>query len=552
MQQSRRGVPWRPESPISGRIFGIDTEYGLWVEGADPADLVEESRSLVRACRGPYGEPWDHAQESPRRDLRGFVVDRLRVDAADARYDRRAPHRTLAEERSDRVLPNGARLYNDHGHPEYSTPECRSLRDLAAHDRAGERILQQLARVRSEQSGREVRIYKNNTDYHGASYGCHENYLLPRDVPFEVLLDGMTAFLVTRMLIAGAGKVGWEAPGEPAGNGGFQLSQRADFVETVASVDTLARRPLFNTRDEPHADAARFRRLHVICGDANLNPYATALKVGSTCLVLALLERGWRGAPRLADPVRAVRALSRSAGGSVELETRNGRRVPALEIQRSFCEAARRELEGVDDETGWVLEAWSRLLTDLESDWRRASDRVDWACKYGLLADFIQDGGHSWDEPLARSLDLEYHCLDPDRGLFPALELEGCLADYLAESQVRAAIESPPQDTRASVRGLLAARAPEIVAAWSWRRLTLHPGAGAGTGPSIEFSADGRPSEALLAALAAAGDSAGIRRALEKHFASSCEQEESPRGLSPALAEAKTQVTPEHPVENRR
>ena len=211
--------------------------------------------------------------------------------------------------RSDRVLINGARLYNDHGHPEYATPECLSLRELVAHERAGERIVLECARAHAERLGVPVRIYKNNTDFHGMSYGSHESYLFAREVPFERLQTGLIPFLVTRQIYAGAGKVGIEPP--ETGGALFQLSQRADFCAEEASVDTLYRRPILNTRDEPHADPRRHRRLHIICGDANLSPFALWLKVGATALVLSLLEKGWQPPFALRKPVDAIKHSQR-------------------------------------------------------------------------------------------------------------------------------------------------------------------------------------------------------------------------------------------------
>ena len=261
-------------------MIGIETEYGIYVEGKGAEDLVGESSNLVRLCPPPAVEgKWDYREEHPRRDVRGFTVDQLSIDPGDAQFERVGRvHSTDREVRSDRVLPSGARLYNDHGHPEFATPECTTLRSLLAHDRAGERWMQSLAEKRSRQlGGARVALYKNNTDFHGASYGTHESYLTARAVPFDELLAALLPFFVTRQIFAGAGKVGAElAPGVEVG---FQLSQRADFFTTLASVDTLYNRPIVNTRDEPHADARAFRRLHVICGDANLCEVSTFLKV---------------------------------------------------------------------------------------------------------------------------------------------------------------------------------------------------------------------------------------------------------------------------------
>ncbi|HTE18630.1 MAG TPA: proteasome accessory factor PafA2 family protein, partial [Armatimonadota bacterium] len=364
----------------TARLFGIETEYGILVEGKGAQDLMDESRLLVQAYPGPWAGPWDYRAENPRRDMRGFQVDHLNYDHQDARYDRpgATSHMSGEEQRSDRALVNGARLYNDHGHPEYSTPECRTLRDLVAHDRAGERVVLECARLRTEQTGREVRLFKNNSDFHGMTYGCHEGYLCSRSVPFESLLHGMLPFLVTRILYAGAGKTGVETGGPFAKECPYQISQRADFFTEIASVDTLAKRPIFNTRDEAHADPRRHRRLHVICGDANLSEFATALKVGTTSLVLSLLEAGWEPLFRLKNPVDAIKIVSRDPSFRWILELEDGRTMRATDIQRIYLRDAQKLLAGGDPDTDWTLREWEQVLNDLETDIYRAEDRLDW------------------------------------------------------------------------------------------------------------------------------------------------------------------------------
>src|SRR5579872_1416373 len=292
------------------RLFGIETEYGIAVEGRGAGDLIQESIALVRSYAGTCVTGWNYRGEDPRRDMRGFTVDRLSTDPDDAQFDAPGtPPMSMAEERSDRILANGARFYNDHGHPEYSTPECSNLRDLVAHDRAGERIVWECAQRRARDLDAPVHIYKNNTDYHGASYGTHEGYLMRRDLPPDTLIRALIPFLVTRQLYAGCGKVGLEV--DRGSQALFQLSQRADFFSVEASVDTLHNRPIFNTRDEPHATPRRYRRLHVILGDANLSEWATAVKVGATDLVLSLLEQGWTPNIAIRNPVQTLKALSR-------------------------------------------------------------------------------------------------------------------------------------------------------------------------------------------------------------------------------------------------
>ena len=296
------------------RLFGLETEYGIAREDLDAMDPVVESMQVVRAhLTSAFERTWDYGAEDPHEDARGFRASHLQQDREEDEFAKRDAHRPFSfhEMKSDLVLPNGARFYNDHTHPEYSTPECRTVVDLVAHDRAGERILQRAADRRNRAlGGPYVQLYKNNTDFHGHSYGCHDNYLVPRSVPFGKLAAGLLPFLVTRQVIAGAGKVGVEGQEQGFKPGRFQLSQRADFIETELSVDTMHNRPILNTRDEPHADRMRYRRLHLIVGDANMAEYATALKVGTTALVLELIRRDHAPSFEIGDPVTAIKTVS--------------------------------------------------------------------------------------------------------------------------------------------------------------------------------------------------------------------------------------------------
>src|SRR5258708_7200232 len=251
------------------RVFGIETEYGITIQGAESLDVVAESIELVRSYteHGAHMK-CDYRLEDPHRDARGFRAAQLLQDtdeSADYEIDKNRPG-SFEEIKSDLVLPTGARFYNDHAHPEYSTPECTTLRQLVAHEKAGERILTECARRRSLRlpPDQEVRLYKNNTDFVGHSYGCHDNYLMRRDVPWDRLVAGVLPFLITRQIFAGAGKIGIEAEGAASQPGVYQISQRADFFSVLVSIDTMNRRPLVNTRDEPHADATRCRRFVLI------------------------------------------------------------------------------------------------------------------------------------------------------------------------------------------------------------------------------------------------------------------------------------------------
>ncbi len=462
-------------------MIGIETEYGIYVEGLGAQDMVSESTELVRACPPPFASGWDYRQEHPRRDVRGFTVDHLSIDPHDAQFEQSGrPHSTDVEVRADRVLPSGARLYNDHGHPEFSTPECASLRELIAADRAGERVMQACAERRmTRRGGGLVALYKNNTDFHGASYGTHESYLTNRDVPFEKLLETMLPFLVTRQIFAGAGKVGTEkaggGPGAP--NVPYQLSQRADFFTTLASVDTLYNRPIVNTRDEPHADPRRYRRFHVIVGDANFCETSTLLKVGTTLLALRLIESGWRTPISLRDPVEAIRQISHDQSLKWKVEraaSSGGGTIGAVEVQRAFLAAAQERLTGLSEDTDWVMAEWATILDRLDNDPLGLSDTLDWAAKRALIEEFQEAEGLNWSDPTLQSIDLEYHNVDPEAGLYYGLEQEGRVRRILTDEEVASAVDAPPAGSpRAIVRGMAAARFGDAVRSVSWSNLTI-------------------------------------------------------------------------------
>jgi proteasome accessory factor A len=453
------------------RLLGIETEYGIFIEGVGISELADEARALVQSY--PGAGPWDYSDEDPLRDARGWRAPALSTNPEDQRYEK-PTHRMLSasEDHADRVLGNGARFYHDHGHPEYSTPECRSLRDLIGHDKAGEKIVWEAAQAYAQKTGRTVSVFKNNIDYHGMSYGCHENYLVKRRLPFEQLIAGLTPFLVTRILFTGAGRVGSESDSQID----FQLSQRADFFTELCSVDTLHRRPLINTRDEPHADARHYRRLHVICGDANLSEYATALKVGTTALVLALLEAGYGPPGMLKQPVETLQKLSRDASRRWIVELEDEGTISALELQRLYLRAAQELFRGRDAETDEVLREWESILEDLETDYTRCADRLDWAAKHQLFQAFIDSEKLSWQDEILHSLDLEYHNVHPQRGLFYELQRQGSLRRWVSDQEIEQARERPPRDTRAWVRGFCVQKFPSSVLALNWGEIHLRDG----------------------------------------------------------------------------
>ena len=458
-----------------GRLFGLETEYGIQVDDVAHMDVVVESMELVRCyLREDFVARWDYGRENPRRDARGFEVSELRNDKDETSHLQRDRQRQipLRELKSDLLLSNGARFYNDHTHPEYATPECRTLADLVEHDRAGERILLDCARRRTATRGSGVvRLYKNNTDFEGHSYGCHENYLIGRELAFQQVIDGLVPFLVTRQVYTGAGKVGVEQD-RRARAGLYQLSQRADFFETIAGVDTMHRRPLVNTRDEPHARADRYRRLHLIVGDANMSEYATALKVGTTLLVLDLLEAGLLPRLALADPVAALKQISRDPQWEWSVALADGTQASALEVQHAHLDRARSFAAGRDAETDWVLAEWATVLAQLERDPLDLVGRCDWVTKKWLLDAFVESERLDWESPDHRawlqSQDLEYHNVDPSEGLFLLLEGQGRTARLTREERIRRALVHPPPGTRAYFRGTCLTRFGEAVRALNW------------------------------------------------------------------------------------
>ena len=462
------------------RVFGIETEYGITVEGAESVDVVAESIELVRSYtdHGAHMK-WDYQLEDPHLDARGFRAKELQQDTDESAYyeiDKNRPL-TFEEIKSDLVLSNGARFYNDHAHPEYSTPECTTLRQIVAQDKAGERVLDECARRRNRklEEGQRVRLYKNNTDFVGHSYGCHDNYLLSRAVPWDQIVSGVLPFLVTRQIFAGAGKMGIEAESAAGQPGIYQISQRADFFSVLVSIDTMNRRPLVNTRDEPHADVGRYRRFHVILGDANMSEWATAMKIGTTAMVLELIERGEVPQLEIAQPLEANKSISRDQTHDWIIELKDGRKISAIDVQRLYLKAAAR-LENAEEDHRWVLREWESVLNDLERDPACTRDRVDWAAKKLFLEALQEEEKLSWTDPWLQSVDLEYHNVDPESGLYYELVRQGSMRHLVTEDDIREAIFSPPGTTRAFFRGRSVARFNRQIASIQWDEVVFQDG----------------------------------------------------------------------------
>ncbi len=463
---------------IMQRLLGIETEYGITIEGEDNIDPVQQSIELIKSYRhGDFYPMWDYSGEDPLQDVRGFRAKTLEEHPDERSHQAADRHRNLSalEIKSDLILNNGARLYNDHAHPEYSTAECRSLFQLVAHDKSGERILQRCASRRSLEIGKRVVLYKNNTDFHGHSYGCHDNYLMRRDIPFEYLKESIMPFLITRQIFAGAGKVGIETESGLNSAGLFQLAQRSDFFHVEASVDTMHNRPIVNTRDEPHADPTKFRRLHGIVGDANMSEYATALKIGTTTLVIDLIEEN-----RIPDdftvqqPTHAIKEISRDQTYEWMLKLNNGKTISAVNLQREYLALAQKHLNAKNDETDWVLAEWESVLDSLEKEPMELRSQLDWVAKKWLLDTFIDEENLGWDDTWLQSLDLEYHNIDCDAGLYYGLEAQGLMQRVVTDQQIEEAIQNPPADTRAYFRGKSLHKFRSHVKSVQWDSITFN------------------------------------------------------------------------------
>jgi proteasome accessory factor A len=368
------------------------------------------------------------------------------------------------------ILTNGARLYVDHAHPEYSAPEVTDPLDAVIWDKAGERVMEAAARYASSVPGApRLQLYKNNVDGKGASYGTHENYLMSRATPFSAVINGLTPFFASRQVITGSGRVGIGQSGDEAG---FQLSQRADYIEVEVGLETTLKRGIINTRDEPHADADKYRRLHVIIGDANLAEMSTYLKVGTTALVLDLIEAGVDLTDlQLARPVTAVHHISHDPTLRATVALADGRELTGLALQRIYHDRVAKfvSAEGNDDpRVTDLLEKWAMVLDLLERDPLECSHLLDWPAKLRLLEGARSREGLGWAAPKLHLIDLQYSDVRLDKGLYNLLVSRGSMERLVTEQQVLDAVDAPPIDTRAYFRGECLRRFGADIAAASW------------------------------------------------------------------------------------
>ena len=406
---------------------------------------------------------WDYIDEHPGNDARGYSLDDYLFPEFETQL-------------VNTVLTNGARYYVDHAHPEVSTPECRNALEAVLFDRAGEEIVRRSMQVANEglPSDSEIVLYKNNSDGKGNSYGCHENYLVSRQTPFTQIAQQITTHFVSRQIFCGAGKVGAEHRGLTGKNSNpnlFQISQRADFFEEEIGLETTLKRPIVNTRDEPHCDPAKYRRLHVIAGDANMSEVATYLKVGTTSIVLSMIEDDAFPAHLvIKDPVRAVRQVSHDTTLNAVIEMVDGRHLTAAQIQTEIIEAAtnyatRFGLDSVDEQIGNdVLQRWHNVVASLQTDPLTVANIVDWVAKKRIIEGFAQRHGLQTTDPRLKAIDLQYH----DMRIEKCLALRAGLDVLCLPQDVMWSMVHPPSSTRAYFRGTVLQRWPSDVVAANW------------------------------------------------------------------------------------
>lgn len=510
------------------RVMGLESEYGISVPGDPAANPMILSGLVVRAyadvvapANGARVARWDYGGESPLQDARGWSLQRDLADASMLTDEWQNDVRV-----ANCVTPNGARLYVDHAHPEYSSGECLTPREVITWDRAGEQLVADAAAAispeqlaQADATGSQVVLYKNNTDGKGSSYGTHENYLIDRAVPFDRVATGLIPYFVARQVITGSGRVGL---GQKSEGAGYQIGSRSDFMEALVGLETTFLRPLVNTRDEPHSSPERYRRLHVINGDANMCDVAGLLKVGMTSLILGVIESG--EVPerlRLYDPLADLRAVSRDLTVTHKLTLLDGSTLTAVELLREYLELVVAWLDregatgqpgGTDADTAEVLRLWDEVLTTLAEDPRAAAPRLDWAAKLELLERYRGRDGLAWGDPKLAAIDIQWSDLRPGKGLARALEKAGRIERLISQAEVDAAVHTPPPSTRAWLRGTCVARFGEVHAA-SWQSVAFDLAGGprlscpeplAGSREAVGDLFDADPDAAALIAAVAA------------------------------------------------
>ncbi|WP_425861232.1 depupylase/deamidase Dop [Arthrobacter sp. TWP1-1] len=459
------------------RVMGAETEYGIHAPGATSFNATWLSTQVVnaysretnhRAAAG--GETrWDYTDEDPLADARGWSMPRATADPSQLTDTELTAAQIALEggESGDASIPlmmnmvlgNGARLYVDHAHPEYSSPEVTNPLDAVRWDAAGDLVaLAAVRRIAATPGVPEINLYKNNTDNKAVSYGSHENYLMPRSVPFPNIVAGLTPFFVTRAIMCGAGRVGI---GQDGSGIGFQISQRADFFEAEVGLETTIRRPIINTRDEPHAVADKYRRLHVIIGDANLAQISNYIKFGTTALVLDMIENGTAPSLEFADPVSTLRAISHDWELQETHLLADGTLISALDVQWLYLDAAKvhsaangsSHAETGDGHTAPLLAKWEEVLTALGSDPMSLANQLEWVAKLNLLQQYRSRDSMAWNDPRLGLIDLQWSDIRPEKGLYYKLLQHGRMQRVVSDESIVAAVQQPPADTRAYFRG---------------------------------------------------------------------------------------------------
>ncbi|HEB89378.1 MAG TPA: proteasome accessory factor PafA2 [Deltaproteobacteria bacterium] len=447
-------------------VMGTEIEFGIMVKNDPDFDPISSCVLIVNAYReDPDGKIlWDYDQENPLADARGFQVE----------GEKYTPNQQENIARN-KTLINGARFYVDHAHPEYSCPEVTNARDLVIHEKAGEVVIEISRREANGllPDGAQMLIYKNNSDRKGNSYGCHENYLMDRRTSFKKIVEPLLPFFSTRQIWCGAGKVGSESRNHPCD---YQLSQRADFFETEVALDTMVKRPIVNTRDEPHADREKYRRLHVIVGDSNMSEFTIYLRNGVTAMILSMIEDGAISKDlSLRDPVRSIREVSHDPSLQRKLIMEDGSERTALEIQNDFLEmvlawTSSRSLDPVQKD---VLQKWQEVLEALDRDPMELDTKIDWVIKKRLIERYMSRKDLAWGDSQVQMLDLQYHDSRPDKGLYHLLVRQGKIARIVTDEEIQHAVYHPPRDTRAYFRGECLRRYPSEVFGVNWDSISF-------------------------------------------------------------------------------
>ncbi|MDE3064612.1 MAG: proteasome accessory factor PafA2 [Acidobacteriota bacterium] len=454
------------------KVLGIETEFGI--AGGPDRDPITASTLVVNAYaqQGRSRINWDFEGETPDLDARGLPGLTSFAPVVETHL-------------ANTVLTNGARLYVDHAHPEYSSPECRTPLEATLYDAAGEEVLRRALAAANEGLGPAdaITLYKTNSDGKGNSYGTHENYLLAREVDFGHVVRAMVPHFVSRQIVVGAGKVGAETDDALAHAPAYQVSQRAEFFEEVVGLETTLKRPIVNTRDEPHGDAERFRRLHVIIGDANLSQVATLVKLGSTALLLAALEdlgpHVFPSPPR--HPVAAVRAIALDPGLSATFPCEDGSTRSAWDVQDllwrladGYVSARGGAAVAPPEEVALILRHWREMLDGVRDDPDGVADRVEWAAKRRVVEGYRERYDLGPTDARLRAIDLQFHDLRPERSLARRVGLR----EVVGEAEIREAVHNPPRTTRAYFRGECVARYPEQIVAANWDSVVFDLGEG--------------------------------------------------------------------------